>query len=100
LAYGETTLAILRFVAYSMGKLANVIWNKDWDANYFLDNSTKLLFAKLIHDMYEVNPKAQKIVQHVVHMLMEPPYNWTSTSKFKVCHVGCHVMWPKPKPKF
>jgi hypothetical protein len=88
------------FVAYSMGKLANVIWNKDWDGNYFFDNSTKLSFTKLIHDMYGVNPKAQKIVQHVVHMLMEPPYNWTLTCKFKVCHVGCHVTLPKPKPKF
>lgn len=83
-----------------MGKLANVIWNKDWDGNYFLDNSTKLSFTKLIHDTYKVNPKAQKIVQHVMHMLMEPPYNWTLMSEFKVCHVGCHVTFPKPKPKF
>jgi hypothetical protein len=52
----------LRFVACSMGKLANVIWNKNWDTNYFLDNSTKLSFAKLIHDMYEMNLKSQKIV--------------------------------------
>jgi hypothetical protein len=31
---------------------------------------------------------------------MEPPYNWTLMFEFKVCHVGCHVTLPKPKPKF
>jgi hypothetical protein len=40
-----------------VGKLANVIWGENWDAKYLLDNSTKMSFAKVIHDMYEVNPK-------------------------------------------
>jgi hypothetical protein len=61
--------------AYSMGKLVNVIWDEDCDLEYFLDNLTKMSFAKVTHDMYEVNPKAWRIVQHVVHKLIGPPYN-------------------------
>jgi hypothetical protein len=45
-----------------MGMLANVVWGDDWDARYYVDNSTKMSFGKLIHDMYDLNPKAQKIV--------------------------------------
>jgi len=37
----------LRSEAHSVGKLANVICNDDWDAKYFVDNSTKMLFGKL-----------------------------------------------------
>jgi hypothetical protein len=66
----------LRSKAYSMGKLENVVWGDDWDAKYFVDNSTKTLFGKLIHDMYVPNPKARKTIQHVLHTLMGLPYNW------------------------
>jgi hypothetical protein len=41
-----------------MGRLGNVMWGDDWDAKYFVENSTKMSFGKLIHDMYELNPKA------------------------------------------
>jgi len=63
---------ILKSKAYSVGKLANVIWGDDWDAKYFVDNSTKMSFGKLIHDMYDPNPKARKTIQHVVCTLMGP----------------------------
>ncbi len=33
-----------------MGKLANVIWVENWDEKYFLDNSTKMSFVKMIHE--------------------------------------------------
>ncbi len=65
----------LRSEAYSMNKLANVIWGDDWDVEYFLNNSTKMSFEKLIHDMYDPNPKARKTIPHVVCTLMGPPYN-------------------------
>jgi hypothetical protein len=32
-------------------------------------------FVKVIHDMCNVNPEVQKIIQHVLHTSMEPPYN-------------------------
>ncbi len=48
----------LRFKAYSMGKLVNVIWGDDWDPKHFVDNSTKMSFGKLIHGMYDPNLKA------------------------------------------
>ncbi len=32
----------LRFEAYLMGRLANIIWGDDWDVEYFVDNSTKM----------------------------------------------------------
>ncbi len=73
----------LKLEAYSMGKQTNVIWRDDWDAKYFVDNSTNMSFGKLIHDMYDPNPKAQIIVQHLMHKLMGPPYNWTTP---KECH--------------
>jgi hypothetical protein len=41
-----------------VGKLANVIWGEDWDAKYFMDNSTKMSFGKVMHDMYKSNLKA------------------------------------------
>jgi hypothetical protein len=28
--------------AYLVGRLANVIWGDDWDAKYFVDDSTKM----------------------------------------------------------
>jgi hypothetical protein len=65
----------LRFEAYLVGKLTNVIWGEDWDAEYFVDDSTKMSFGRLIHDMYDPNPKAQRIVQHVMRTLMWFPYN-------------------------
>jgi hypothetical protein len=65
----------LRFEAYLVGKLTNVIWGEDWDVEYFVDNSTKMSFGRLIHDMYNPNPKAQRIVQHVMRTLMWFPYN-------------------------
>ncbi len=52
------------------------MWGDDWDAKCFVDNSTKMSFGKLIHDMYDLNPKAQKTIQHIVHTLMGLPYNW------------------------
>jgi hypothetical protein len=67
--------------AYSMGKLANVIWGEDWDAKYFVNNSTKISFVKVFHNMYEPNLEAQKIVQRVMHALMGPPYNWTTPNE-------------------
>jgi hypothetical protein len=48
----------LRFEAYLMGKLADVIWGKNWDIKYFVDNSIKMSFQKLIHDMYDPNLEA------------------------------------------
>jgi hypothetical protein len=59
-----------------MDKLVNVIWCEDWDVESFVDNSTKVSFGKLIYDMYDPNLEASKFVQHVVHTLMGPPYNW------------------------
>jgi hypothetical protein len=52
---------ILRPKAYSVGKPSNVMWGEYWNVYYFLDNSTKMSFVKVIHDMYKMNPKAQKI---------------------------------------
>jgi hypothetical protein len=68
----------LKFETYLVGRLANVIWGDDWDVKYFVDNWTKVSFEKLIHDMYDPNLKAQRTIQHVVHTLMGPPYNWTT----------------------
>jgi hypothetical protein len=45
----------LKSEAYSVGKLANVIWGEDWDVECIMDNSTKMSFRKLIHDMYDRN---------------------------------------------
>jgi hypothetical protein len=45
-----------------VGKLANVIRGEDWDVYYFFNNLTKMSFAKVIHDMYKVDPNARKIV--------------------------------------
>jgi hypothetical protein len=47
-------------------------------SKYFVDNSTKMSFGKLIHHMYDPNPEAQIIVQHVVRTLMGPPSIWTA----------------------
>ncbi len=69
---------LLKSKAYLVSKLTNVIWGDDWDVKYFVDNSTKMSFGKLIHDMYDLNPKTQKNVQHVVCTLIGPPYNWTT----------------------
>jgi hypothetical protein len=44
---------ILRSKTYLVGRLANVVWGDDWDAKYFVDNSTKMSFGKLIYDMYD-----------------------------------------------
>jgi hypothetical protein len=41
-----------------MGRLTNVIWDDDWDVEYFMDNSTNMSFGKPIYDMYDPNPKA------------------------------------------
>jgi hypothetical protein len=48
----------LKFKAYLVGRQANVIWGDNWDEKYFVDNSTKMSFGKLIHNMYDPNPKA------------------------------------------
>jgi len=57
--------AILRFKTYSMGKYTNVTWGENWDVEYLMDNLIKMSFGKVIHDMYELNPKASQIIQHV-----------------------------------
>jgi hypothetical protein len=41
-----------------VGKLANVIWDEDWDVEYFVNNSTKMSFRKIIHDIYDPNIEA------------------------------------------
>jgi hypothetical protein len=66
----------LKSETYSVGRLANVIWGENWNAKYFVNNSTKMSFGKPIHDMYDWNPQAQRIVQQVVRTLMGFPYNW------------------------
>jgi nitrogen-specific signal transduction histidine kinase len=66
----------LKFKTYSVGRLVDVIWDENWDAEYFMNNSTKMSFGKLIHDMYDPNPQALKTIQQVVRTLMGPPYNW------------------------
>ncbi len=38
-----------------MDALTNVIWGDDWDAKYFVDNSSRMSFGKLIHDIYDPN---------------------------------------------
>ncbi len=43
-----------------------------------MENSTNMSFGKLIHDMYDPNQEARRTIQHVVHMLMGPPYNWSA----------------------
>jgi len=48
----------LRFEAYLVGRLANVIRGENWDVKYFVDNSTEMSFEKLIHDMYDPNLEA------------------------------------------
>jgi hypothetical protein len=58
-----------------VGKPSNVMWGEYWNAYYFLDNPTKMSFVKVIHDMYKMNPKAQKTIQHAMHMLLGFPYN-------------------------
>ncbi len=63
----------LKSKAHFVGKLTNVICSDDWDAEYFVDNSTKMSFGKLIHDMYGLNPKAWRTIQHVMHTLMGHP---------------------------
>jgi hypothetical protein len=45
-----------------VSKLANVTWVENWDEKYFLDNSIKMSFAKVIHDMYMVNLKTWKTI--------------------------------------
>jgi hypothetical protein len=71
----------LRSKAYSMGRLANVIWGEEWDAKYFVDNSTKMSFGKLIHNMYDPNLEAQRTIQHGMGTLMGPPYDQTTLEK-------------------
>jgi hypothetical protein len=50
--------AILKSKTYSMGRYTNVIWGENWDVEYFMDNSFKMSFGKVIHNMYKLNPKA------------------------------------------
>jgi hypothetical protein len=50
--------ATLTSKTYLVGRLASVIWGDDWDAKYFVDNSIKISFRKLIHDMYDPNLEA------------------------------------------
>jgi len=58
----------LRSKTYSMGKLTNVIWGDDWNLEYFVDNSTKMSFEKLIHDMYDPNPEARSTITCCAHI--------------------------------
>jgi diaminopimelate epimerase len=66
----------LRSKTFSVGKLANVLHGENWDVEYFVDNSTKMSFKKMTHDIYEPNLKAQITIQHVVCTLMGIPHNW------------------------
>jgi hypothetical protein len=68
----------LKSKTYSMGKLPNVIWGDDWDAEYFVDNLIKMSFRKLIHDMYGPNLEARRTIEHIMRTLMGLPYNWTT----------------------
>ncbi len=54
----------LRSKTYLVGKLANVIWGE----KYFMDNSTKMSFGKMIHDMYELNLRHKKYSTRHVHI--------------------------------
>jgi hypothetical protein len=54
----EQHTTTLNFEAHLVGKLGNVIWGEDRDAKYFVDNSIKMSFGKLAHDMYNPNPEA------------------------------------------
>jgi hypothetical protein len=45
-----------------VSKLANVIWGENWDEKHFFNNSIKMSFAKVIHDMYKVNLKTWKTI--------------------------------------
>jgi hypothetical protein len=62
-----------------MGMLVNVIWGDDWDVEYFVDNSTKMSFGKLIHDMYDPN-----LNTYVMCTLMGP--------------LGCEYKYKNQKP--
>ncbi len=61
--YGETeNLQEVMPSLYGFAKkqdATNVIWGEYWDTKYFVDNSTKMSFEKMFHDMYELNPKTQ-----------------------------------------
>ncbi len=47
LTNGKKTQTTLKSkLAYLVDKLANVIWGENWDAKYFLDNSTKMSFGQ------------------------------------------------------
>jgi hypothetical protein len=78
---GKQHVKTLRFETYLVGKLTNVIWGENWDAEYFMNNSTKMSFWEVIHNMYEPNLEAQKTNQHIVCTLMGLPYNWITSNK-------------------
>jgi hypothetical protein len=48
----------LRSKTYLIDRLTNATYGDDWDAKYFVENSTKMSFGKLIHDMYDPNLEA------------------------------------------
>ncbi len=48
----------LNFETYAVGKLVDVVRGENWNVKYFVNNSTKMSFKKLIHDMYDPNPQA------------------------------------------
>jgi hypothetical protein len=54
----EQHVTTLRSKTYLMDRLTNVIYGDDWDAKYFVENSTKMSFGKPIHDMYDQNLEA------------------------------------------
>jgi hypothetical protein len=55
-------ITIVRSEAYLVGRLVNVIWGDDWDAEYIVDNLTNMSFGKLIHNMYDPNLKPRRIL--------------------------------------
>jgi hypothetical protein len=72
----------LRSKAYLVGRLVNVIWGDDWDLKYFVDNSTKMSFGKLIHDMYDPNPDT-----YIMRTLMGPPWCEYKDKNQKPCWI-------------
>jgi hypothetical protein len=46
-----------------------------------VENSTKMSFEKMFHEMYELNLETQRTIQHVMCTLMGLPYNWTTPNE-------------------
>jgi hypothetical protein len=78
---GQTTPNNFEVWSIFNGQASKCHTSENWDVEYFIGNSTEMSFGEVIHDMYQSNPKAWRIVQHVMHKLMGPP-----------CTIGLHLM--------